>query len=124
MSSWRAALLLILPWALGMRDPFLPPEDTCSVSQLELWHYRGWVKSGDQFFGLTVDPSGQWRRVKQGESIGTNWTVTAIEPQQMVLTLGAQCNPSQWRWIKEGKKNESKDASVVDNADEQRYRQG
>jgi pilus assembly protein HofP len=34
-------MVLTLPLLLGMRDPFLPPEDRCAVSQMMLWHYQG-----------------------------------------------------------------------------------
>lgn len=120
MNDWRVVLMLLLPGILGMRDPFQPPEDKCSTSQLERWHYRGWITHGDFPIALVEDPLGQWRRMKQGEWIGAKWRVTKIETEQIALSLGAECEPSQWRWRKEGTENVAKDISAVNAADERR----
>lgn len=111
MTDWRSVIVLSLPVLLGMRDPFLPPEDHCATSQMALWHYRGRVSSGEQQTGIVVDAEGKWRRLEQGQRLDNGWTVTAVQPEQMEMAASAECEPSQWRWLKEGTKHDSKDAA-------------
>ena len=124
MSNGHTLLLLLIPCVLGMRDPFEPPEDRCSVAQLTSWHYRGWISNGEKITGIVLDPSGKWLRINEGQKPGTQWTVSAISAGQMDITLSAGCEPRQWRWIKEGAKNESKDNATAHAADNQRQGEG
>lgn len=108
MNEWRGVLVMSLPLLLGMRDPFLPAEDSCAASQVTLWQYRGVVSRGEQRTAIVTDASGKWRRLAQGQKLDNGWRVTAIQPQQMDMAADAGCEPSQWRWQREGKQNDAK----------------
>ncbi|HEX4503580.1 MAG TPA: HofP DNA utilization family protein [Scandinavium sp.] len=108
-----AVILLSLPWLVGLRDPFLPPVDRCAASQITIWHYRGMVSSGQLRVGMVVDAGGKWQRLAQGQRLENGWQVTGVEPEHMDMAAGVDCEPSQWRWLKEGTKNDSKSASGV-----------
>lgn len=113
MTDWRVLIMLALPYLLGMRDPFQPIEDPCATSQQTLWHYRGSVSHGALQMGIVLEPGDKWRRLKQGQRLENGWTVTDVQPDYMDITTGQDCEPSQWRWMKEGTKHDSKDASGV-----------
>ncbi|HEY2454300.1 MAG TPA: HofP DNA utilization family protein [Scandinavium sp.] len=119
-----ALILLSLPWIVGMRDPFLPPEDHCAASQITLWHYRGMVSSGQLRVGMVVDAGGKWQRLAQGQVLENGWKVTGVEPEHMDMAAGADCEPSQWRWQKEGTKHDSKRASGIVADDSHRLGKG
>ncbi|MDX6039566.1 HofP DNA utilization family protein [Scandinavium lactucae] len=110
MTDWRVPMALTLPLLLGMRDPFLPPEDRCAVSQMMLWHYQGMVSLGEQRTGIVRDASGKWRRLIKGQRLDNGWVVSGIQPEQMDMAADADCETSQWRWLKEGTKDDAKDA--------------
>ena len=114
-ADWRW-IMLMLPALVGMRDPFEPPEDKCSAAQLALWHYRGWVESGERSLGLMQDPAGKWLRIKEGQQIALLWTVSAIEKEHVTIALAPECEPREWRWQKEGTINETRDVAVSDAA--------
>lgn len=111
MNKGCLALLLVLPAVLGMRDPFLPPEDKCLGPQLALWHYHGLVQHGEAGVGIVVDAAGKWRRVQQGQRLETGWTVSRVQAEHIEIALSAGCEPAQWRWLKEGTKDAAKDRS-------------
>lgn len=115
MTERHGIIVLLLPLLLGMRDPFLPAEDRCSSAQITLWHYRGMVSLGDQRTSIVLDASGKWQRLTQGQTLNNGWTVVAIQPDRMDMTAGTDCEPSQWRWIKEGTQHDSKDSAGVNN---------
>jgi pilus assembly protein HofP len=110
MTDWRIPIGLALPLLLGMRDPFLPPEDRCATAQMLLWHYRGMVSSDEQRTGIVLDASGKWRRLTQGQRLENGWVVSGIQPEQMDMAADAGCETSQWHWPKEGTKHDAKDA--------------
>ncbi|MEW5561816.1 HofP DNA utilization family protein [Enterobacter asburiae] len=115
MTDRHGLIVLLLPLLLGMRDPFLPAEDRCSSAQITLWHYRGMVSLGEQRTGIVLDASGKWQRLTQGQTLSNGWTVVAVQPDRMDMTAGTDCEPSQWRWIKEGTQHDSKDSVGVNN---------
>lgn len=111
MTNGMRGLLLVLPGLLGMRDPFEPPEDRCALGQLPLWHYVGMVANEKHRTGFVRDSTGKWRRLTQGQWFETRWQVAEIRPEQMTITLSAECEPSQWRWQKEGTKDAAKESA-------------
>ncbi|MBB1202020.1 DUF2531 family protein [Enterobacteriaceae bacterium 89] len=117
MADWRWLLFLTLPGLLGMRDPFVAPEDTCRAGELPLWHYRGWVDAEGQPVGIMLSPSGKWLRVKEGQRLAAHWTVSTIAAGTMDITLSAECEPSHWRWLKEGTTDDPQEPAAVDAAD-------
>lgn len=114
MSDRRLLLGLLFPLLLGMRDPFLPPEDRCFSAQTTLWQFRGLVSRGEQRTGIVVDANGKWRRLAQGLTLDNGWMVADVQPDYIAMTAGAECEPSQWRWLKEGTQHDSKDDTGVD----------
>lgn len=108
MTSWRTLIALSLPLLLGMRDPFQPQEDRCSAAQIALWHYRGSVGSGEKHTAFVLDAGGKWRRLMLGQTLENGWRVADIQPAYMDMNAGAECELSQWRWLKEGTEHDSK----------------
>ncbi|MFK3663020.1 HofP DNA utilization family protein [Scandinavium sp. NPDC088450] len=121
MNSWRVLLLVFIPGLLGMRDPFQIPEDKCSVSQLAMWHYRGMADFGGLVTGIVQDAEGKWHRLRPGQQLENRWTVSGITLEQIDLTLNAECEPSQWRWVKEGTNHDSKDTARAAVPDDSRH---
>ncbi|MCS2171171.1 DUF2531 family protein [Scandinavium sp. TWS1a] len=111
MTDWRVLFMLSLPYLLGMRDPFQQVEDPCATSEQTRWHYHGSVSNGTLRTGIVQVPGGKWRRLNQGQRLENGWTVADVQPGYMDITTGMDCEPSQWRWMKEGTKHDSKDAS-------------
>ncbi len=94
-----AGLLCLL--LSGMRDPFQPPLDSCQISQLSHWQFHGAV-SGDTTIGFLRNNDGRWHRVAVGETLASGWRVIAIDQNELVIEIGEECTPAQWRWQREG----------------------
>ncbi|WP_097163458.1 HofP DNA utilization family protein [Enterobacter sp. CC120223-11] len=109
MTDWRLYLGLLFPLLLGMRNPFLPPEDRCFGAQITLWQYRGMVSHGDERTGIVRDAKGKWRRLSQGLTLDNGWTVAGIAPDHIEMTAGSDCEPSQWHWLRKGTQHDAKD---------------
>lgn len=103
ISRWHA-LLLLLPALMGMRDPFQPPEDRCRLAELARWRYGGAAGGGSQLTGFIQDGAERWHRIKEGQVLENNRTVHRIAAEHLEITLDAQCEPSRWRWLKQGAK--------------------
>ncbi|XTZ38734.1 HofP DNA utilization family protein [Salmonella enterica] len=95
----------------GMRDPFQPPADTCQISQLVDWHFRGVVVS-EHTIGLLHHAGGHWLRVTAGESLPTGWRVLSVSEHEMEIATGEGCTPSRWRWKREGTQNAKMDIEL------------
>lgn len=102
-----AALLSLL--LCGMRDPFQPPPDTCQIAQLGNWHFHGAV-AGEQPIGIVRDGTGRWYRLIAGETLPTGWRVIAIYHDEMLIEIGKECTPAQWRWQREGTQHAKMDS--------------
>lgn len=113
MSDWRLFLGLLFPLLLGMRDPFLPPEESCFSAQTFLWHFRGLVSQGEQRTGIVLDANGKWRRLAQGLKLDNGWMVADVQPDYIEMTAGADCEPSRWRWLRKGTQHDSKDVTGI-----------
>lgn len=102
-----AALLSL--FLCGMRDPFQPPQDICRTAQLSNWHFHGAV-AGDQPIGIVRDATGRWYRLIVGETLPTGWRVVAIQQDEMLIEIGEECTPAQWRWQREGTQHAKMDS--------------
>lgn len=102
-----AALLSL--FLCGMRDPFQPPQDICRTAQLSNWHFHGAV-AGDQPIGIVRDTTGRWYRFIVGETLPTGWRVVAIQKDEMLIEIGEECTPAQWRWQREGTQHAKMDS--------------
>ncbi|AMR39170.1 hypothetical protein LG71_25735 [Pluralibacter gergoviae] len=107
-------IVVLLPALAGMRDPFLPPEERCRLAELARWRYGGAAGAAGQLIGFMQAPDGRWHRLKTGEPLGSGRRVLAIAPDQLEIALDAQCEPSRWRWLKEGAKHEAYSAAGGD----------
>lgn len=109
-------LLVMLPLAIGMRDPFQPPEDRCQTAQLNRWRYQGVIAQASRQVGLLRDAQGKWRRVEAGSPLPTGWRVVQLSAQAADIETGAGCEPARWSWSREGEQHEDRDKhSVIDN---------
>ena len=97
----------------GMRDPFHPPDDPCAIGELAQWHYHGMVR-GSLVVGILQDGQKRWHRLKTEERLSVGWRVMAMNETELVVDVGAACEPEQWTWQREGtKKHENKDSAIV-----------
>ncbi|WP_039057714.1 HofP DNA utilization family protein [Enterobacter sp. Bisph1] len=103
-----AGLLCLL--LSGMRDPFQPPLDTCRLSQLSHWQFHGAV-IGEHTIGFLRDDAGRWYRVAPGETLTSGWRVIAINQNELVIEIGKECTPAQWRWQRQGTQNAKMDSN-------------
>lgn len=108
-SKSRAALVLLLPLLLGMRDPFIPPDDPCRTAQLSRWQYAGSVDSGQRQIAFLRDEKGKWRRIQREDVLMSGWRITEITTQSLTMETGEACEPSQWRIIKGEIEHDKKD---------------
>ncbi|HFZ8996247.1 TPA: HofP DNA utilization family protein [Citrobacter freundii] len=110
-----AALSLLL--LSGARDPFQPPQDSCLVGELPLWRYQGLVSRGERRIGLLQDTQHQWRRVEQNQVLKNGWRIAQLTAQSLTVETGHNCQPSQWQWPRQGKKDEAVDSGGTDRHD-------
>ncbi|SCC61232.1 HofP DNA utilization family protein [Kosakonia oryziphila] len=103
---FACALCLLLS---GMRDPFLPPPDTCKIAQLDQWLFRGTIQ-GKHMVGILRDANKHWHRVAVGELLSTGWRVISITVDELQISTGKDCIPAQWRWKRDGTQNEKMDS--------------
>ncbi|POP43220.1 DUF2531 domain-containing protein [Superficieibacter electus] len=116
MGVKRGALLLImLPMAIGMRDPFQPPEDHCHIAQLSQWRYQGTIARASRQVGLLRDAQGKWRRVEMNSQLPTGWRVVQLSTQAVEIETGLGCEPARWSWSREGEPHEDRDKHSVTN---------
>lgn len=111
---------LSLPMLTGMRNPFLPPEDRCRLSELSAWRYQGMVSQGARAIGIVQDGQHKWRRVEQNEVLNSGWTVSQVTAQRLTIDTGKNCEPSRWQWQRQGEANEAMDSHGADGRDTQR----
>lgn len=110
-------ILCSLLFLTGMRDPFQPPEDSCSVGQLAQWRYQG-MASGSADTGFLLDAQKRWHRVKKNERLSPGWRVSAMDKQELTVDVGDMCEPTRWTWQREGTKaSENKDTAVADDTE-------
>ncbi|MEG5550874.1 HofP DNA utilization family protein [Enterobacter wuhouensis] len=115
----------------GMRDPFQPPVDTCAIGELAQWHYRGIVE-GTLNVGMLQDGQKRWHRLKAQDRFPAGWRVITLNESELVVELGAVCEPKQWTWQREGtSKHENRDSAAAvdmqhptDRRDETRHADG
>ena len=93
----------------GMRDPFLPQPDVCQTAQLTQWRYQGFVAVKGNVSGILRDGNGKWHRTGTGEPLPPGWRVGNITDQEMQIFTAAGCEPSQWRWTRQGDQHEAMD---------------
>lgn len=108
-SKSRAALVLLFPLLLGMRDPFIPPDDPCRTAQLSRWQYAGSVDSGQRQIAFLRDEKGKWRRIQREDVLMSGWRITEITTQSLTMETGEACEPLQWRIIKGEIEHDKKD---------------
>ena len=94
-----AGLLCLL--LSGMRDPFQPPRDICQTALLSQWHFHGAI-TGEREMGFLRDNAGRWYRLTAGETLPTGWRVITVDQHELVVEIGEECTPAQWRWQREG----------------------
>ena len=104
----------------GMRDPFKPPEDRCRIAELPMWRYQGVVSQGERLTGILKDSQQKWRRVEQYQVLENGWTISRLTADSITLETGKGCEPSQWRWQRQGEVNEAMDSRSVDRRDARR----
>lgn len=102
----RCLMLCSLALLMGMRDPFRAPDDRCATGTLAFWRYQGIIQSGSAV-GIVKDEQDRWYRVRQEERLPTGWQVRVVNETEMVVGLGEGCEPKEWRWQREGMKNET-----------------
>ncbi|WP_174348954.1 HofP DNA utilization family protein [Lelliottia aquatilis] len=100
-------LICSLIFITGMRDPFHPPDDRCSAGTLAHWRYQGLIENGNSV-GIVKDEQQRWHRVRQQEKLPAGWLVLAVNEMEMVVGLGEECEPKEWRWQREGTNNENR----------------
>lgn len=103
----RWLLLCSVVFITGMRDPFRPPDDSCSVRTLSQWRYQGLINNG-KAVGIVKDELQHWHRVRQQETLGAGWQVLAVNEMEMVVGLGDECEPKEWRWQRQGTNNDKR----------------
>ncbi|NTX71259.1 DUF2531 family protein [Lelliottia amnigena] len=109
----RGLILCSLVFLTGMRDPFRPPVDRCEIGKLNKWHYQGLIRSAG-VVGIIKDEQDRWHRAHQEDHLPSGWRVLAINETEMVIEVGDGCDPKEWRWKREGTKNEkNKDSRSV-----------
>lgn len=111
-SNLRLLILCSVLALTGMRDPFQPPEDRCATGQLAQWRYQGAINQ----VGLLQDGQKRWHRVKAGDALPTGWQVVSVNEKELIVALDKACEPTQWRWQREGTKNENRDNAFTDDA--------
>ncbi|MRS91513.1 DUF2531 family protein [Enterobacteriaceae bacterium RIT714] len=102
----RGLILCSLVLLTGMRDPFRPPDDRCAIGKLDRWRYQGAVRSVDAV-GMVKDEQDRWHRVRQADRLPEGWRVLVVNETEMVVEVGEGCDPKEWRWQREGAKNET-----------------
>ncbi len=108
-SNVRGVLMLFLPLLLGMRDPFIPVDDTCRNAQIGRWQYAGSVDSGPRQIAFLRDEKGKWRRIAREDVLMSGWRITDITSESLTMETDEACEPSQWRIIKGEIKHDKKD---------------
>lgn len=103
----RWLLLCSVVFITGMRDPFRLPDDSCSVRTLSQWRYQGLINNG-KAVGIVKDELQHWHRVRQQETLGAGWQVLAVNEMEMVVGLGDECEPKEWRWQRQGTNNDKR----------------
>lgn len=97
-----AACIMLLPLLTGMRDPFQPVPDRCQIAQMTHWHWQGVVAVNGQHVGIVRDPAGNWRRIRQGESLFAGWRVAKLNKEEIALVNTEGCSPARWCWKRKG----------------------
>jgi len=98
----RCLILCSMIFLTGMRDPFRAPVDRCEIGKLDKWRFKGLVLG----VGIVKDEQDRWHRVRQDDRLSLGWRVLAINETEIVVEVGEGCDPKEWRWKREGTKNE------------------
>lgn len=109
------SLAVVLPLLLAMRDPFQPVVDRCRIAQLTQWRYQGVVSSQMRQIGILRDAAGSWHRVKPKTILSGGWQVMRLTEQELLIATGGGCEPANWRWLREGVKDEAMESVAADN---------
>ncbi|WP_142503090.1 HofP DNA utilization family protein [Klebsiella sp. 2680] len=112
-NKWSSLLLFPFLLFAEERDPFQPAIDLCRTTQLNQWRYGGAIGDSLVLTGILQDSDGKWRRVKVDETLSTNWRITLLTTEKIVIVTGPGCEPAQWVWQRKGRKNDEMDKSAV-----------
>lgn len=103
----KCGVLLLLPLLLGMRDPFQPPASRCPDAALRQWRYVG-VVLGKVPVAIVRDESARWLRLRQGDTLAQGGRVGVLNEKELVIDMPEGCEPPQWRWQRQGTKQDEK----------------
>lgn len=109
----KCGVLLLLPLLLGLRDPFQPPESRCPDATLRQWRYVG-VVLGAVPVAIVRDETSRWLRLRRGDTLAQGGRVAALNEKELVIDMPGTCEPSQWRWQRQGtKQDENRDRGIT-----------
>lgn len=109
----KCGVLLLLPLLLGLRDPFQPPESRCPDATLQQWRYVG-VVLGAVPVAIVRDETSRWLRLRRGDTLAQGGRVAALNEKELVIDMPGTCEPSQWRWQRQGtKQDENRDHGIT-----------
>lgn len=118
-ASWMLLAAFGSPLQAAPRNPFLLPPSTCEtlLKRLDGWQLRGvFYRPGpESSFALMKLSRQQWQRVKEGQFIELNVQVTTLLVGQMKVSLGGDCEGSNYYWkIRGGADDKSNRGSRTD----------
>lgn len=109
----KCGMLLLLPLLLGLRDPFQAPESRCPDATLRQWRYVG-VVLGAVPVAIVRDETSRWLRLRRGDTLAQGGRVAALNEKELVIDMPGTCEPSQWRWQRQGtKQDENRDRGIT-----------
>ncbi|QIU90774.1 HofP DNA utilization family protein [Yokenella regensburgei] len=113
----RLLMVLLLPALLGMRDPFMPPEDKCQSDQLTQWRYQGFVTNKQRALALLRDGDNKWHRVAVDDLLAPGWRVLRFDAGELEVKTGPGCEPERWAWNRKKENNNEMDNAAAGSHD-------